>query len=227
MKIQIIKEKHVLYDSLQSNRTHEQTCMISHLIAYLQGDVYVRITDKCFVAVNVKNFSTKSHNYYMVALESLLGMIKASRQLNMTQPLQPLCIARQVHQGFLKKSSCSQSFLIFLQQNQEMQPPIRMLRLIEISSTLIILIIYFFMFYITKIHLDAFKFKNYNSSKVIYYQKVIISHIRFINHFLNDSHPICITENGDNHEPYGPPWHGEGYVKLCWSIFFLQRGFRC
>lgn len=54
MKIQIIKEKHVLYDSLQSNRTHEQTCMISHLIAYLQGDVYVLITDKCFVAVNVK-----------------------------------------------------------------------------------------------------------------------------------------------------------------------------
>lgn len=83
MKIQIIKEKHVLYDSLQSNRTHEQTCMISHLIAYLQGDVYVLITDKCFVAVNVKNFSTKSHNYYMVAVESLLGMIKASRQLNM------------------------------------------------------------------------------------------------------------------------------------------------
>lgn len=81
MKIQIIKEKHVLYDSLQSNRTHEQTCMISHLITYLQGDVYVctNITDKCFVAVNVKNFSTKSHNYYMVALESLLGMIKASR----------------------------------------------------------------------------------------------------------------------------------------------------
>lgn len=54
MKIQIIKEKHVLYDSLQSNRTHEQTCMISHLIAYFQGDVYVLITDKCFVAVNVK-----------------------------------------------------------------------------------------------------------------------------------------------------------------------------
>lgn len=87
MKIQIIKEKHVLYDSLQSNRTHEQTCMISHLIKYLQGDVYFLITDKCFVAVNYiynnKNFSTKSHNYYMVALESLLGMIKASRQLNM------------------------------------------------------------------------------------------------------------------------------------------------
>lgn len=40
MKIQIIKEKHVLYDSLQSNRTHEQTCMISHLVTYLQGDVY-------------------------------------------------------------------------------------------------------------------------------------------------------------------------------------------
>lgn len=79
MKIQIIKEKHVLYDSLQSNRTHEQTCMISHLIAYLQGDVYVLITDKCFVAVNVKNFSTKSHNYYMVALESLLGMIDQSQ----------------------------------------------------------------------------------------------------------------------------------------------------
>lgn len=43
MKIQIIKEKHVLYDSLQSNRTREQTCMISHLITYLQGDVYVLI----------------------------------------------------------------------------------------------------------------------------------------------------------------------------------------
>lgn len=162
----------------------------------------------------------------MVALESLLGMIKASRQLNMTQPLQHLCIARQVHQGLLKKSSCSQSFLIFLQQNQEMQPLICMLRLIEISNILIILIIYFFMFYITKIHLDAFKFKNYNSSKVIYYQKVIISHFRFINHFLNDSHPICITENGDKHEPYAPPWHGEGYVNY-FGLFFLQRGFRC
>lgn len=121
-------------------------------------------------------------------------------------------MARQVHQGFLKNSSCSQSFLIFLQQNQEMQPLIRMFRLIEISTILIILIIYFFMFYITKINLDAFKFKNYNSSKVIYYQKVIISHIRFINNFLNDSHPICITENGDKHQPYAPPWQGEGYV---------------
>lgn len=62
--------------------------------------------------------------------------------------------------------------------------------------------------------------------QVIYYQKVIISHFRFINHFLNDSHPICITENGDKHEPYGPPWHGEGYVKLCWSIFFFAEGFQ-
>lgn len=79
------------------------------------------------------------------------------------------------------------------------------------------------MFYITKIHLDAFKFKNYNSSKVIYYQKVMISHIRFINLFLNDSHPICITENGDKHEPYGPPWHGEGYVNY-FGLFFFCRG---
>lgn len=109
-----------------------------------------------------------------------------------------------------------------------MQPLICMLRLIEISSILIILINIYFNFHVLY-NQNSFGciqiWKLYNSSKVIYYQKVIISHIRFINHFLNDSHPICIKENGDKHQPYAPPWHGEGYVNYV-GLFFFAEGFQ-